>query len=226
MRDKKIISRMKKILSQNPKNKPSVFLEDIKLANEELLFFHRHYGGNQQWYDEKAKIEKGCGPVVAANISYYLAKKDKGKYEKLFTPQDLSQQEFTMHMESLYHHMEPGAFGMTSLFDFSSKMESYALSRNVSLSRVSNKSKFTLDNTTMYIKEGLLNNCPVATLNLLWPKTGYPYAWHWMTITGYSRDTVDNRWITVSTWGERRMINYRAYFQAMFWFGGGLMYFN
>lgn len=72
----------------------------------------------------------------------------------------------------------------------------------------------------------LLSNCPVATLNLLWPKTGYPYAWHWMTITGYSRDTFDNRWITVSTWGEKRIINYRAYFQAMFWFGGVLMYFN
>lgn len=57
--------------------------------------------------------------------------------------------------------------------------------------------------------------------------TGYGYAWHWMTITKYFRDSADNRWIAVSSWGARYSINYRTHFDAMTnWLGGGLMYFN
>ncbi|OZQ66875.1 hypothetical protein [Paenibacillus sp.] len=57
----------------------------------------------------------------------------------------------------------------------------------------------------------------------------HEYEWHWMTITKYYRDTTDSRWIAVSTWGQRRSINYRTHFDAIAGnrtLGGGFMYFK
>ncbi|WP_438349455.1 hypothetical protein ACP8HI_01850 [Paenibacillus sp. FA6] len=90
-------------------------------------------------------------------------------------------------------------------------VERYAADKKVELSRVANSESFTLENTANYVKAGLAINSPVATLNLSkW--SNYKYEWHWMTITGYYRDSTDSRWIAVSTWGQRRSINYRAHF--------------
>ncbi|NEU61062.1 hypothetical protein [Paenibacillus sp. ALJ109b] len=78
------------------------------------------------------------------------------------------------------------------------------------------------------IKAGLSLNSPVATLNLS-KFDDYEYEWHWMTITKYYRDTTDSRWIAVSTWGQRRSINYRTHFDAIAGnrtLGGGFMYFK
>ncbi|MDK8182477.1 hypothetical protein [Paenibacillus sp. UMB4589-SE434] len=49
-----------------------------------------------------------------------------------------------------------------------------------------------------------------------------------MTITKYYRDANDNRWIAVSTWGQRRSIDYWVHFDAMQngWLQGGVMYFK
>ena len=98
---------------------------------------------------------------------------------------------------------------------------------NGNTSCVTNSSSFTLDNVANYIKAGLNINSPVATLNTKkW--SDYEYEWHWMTITKYYRDGNDNRWIAVSTWGQRRSIDYRVHFDAMkygYWMGG-VMYFN
>ena len=118
-------------------------------------------------------------------------------------------------MDTLYTHINPGVFGATSLTDWTSKVESYATSKGVTLNRVTSSASFTLDNTATYIKDDLNADSPVATLNLQPPYTGYDYAWHWMTITKYFRDAADNRWIAVSSWGARYSINYRTHFNVM-----------
>jgi hypothetical protein len=208
--------------------------EDVKLVNEAKGKFVPvnengtiRYGGDQKWYADSTKRERGCGPTAAANITYYLAKKNSTKYGKLYPQSTINKSDFLTHMNTLYTHINPGVFGETSLSDWTSKVESYAKSKGVTLTRVTSNASFTLDNTATYIKNGLNADSPVATLNLQPPYTGYGYAWHWMTITKYFRDTADNRWIAVSSWGERYSINYRTHFDAMKnWLGGGLMYFN
>lgn len=128
----------------------------------------------------------------------------------------------------MYSYISPGPFGETSVSSFASNVENYAAAKNVTLNRVTSNASFTLDNTADYVKAGLTIDSPVATLNLS-KFSGYQYEWHWMTITKYYRDTNDNRWIAVSTWSQRRSINYRTHFDAITSFlslGGGFMYFK
>ncbi|WP_270166882.1 hypothetical protein [Paenibacillus sp. SYP-B4298] len=188
------------------------------------------YGGNQMWWpDGGQKENRGCGPVAAANITAYLAKvTNPSKYGKLYTKSITNYTDFLGHMDTMYSYISPGPFGETSVSSFSSAVEKYAKDKNVTLNRVTSNASFTLDNTAAYVKAGLALNSPVATLNLS-KFSNYQYEWHWMTITKYYRDTNDNRWIAVSTWGQRRSINYRTHFNAIdsfFSLGGGFMYFK
>lgn len=186
------------------------------------------YGGDQGWYDTTTKQDRGCGPVAGANITNYLAKiKDSTKYGKLYVGNTNSKTDFVAHMNTLYTYVDPGMFGETSVSDFTSDVVRFAKDRGVTLSGVYSSASFTLDNVANYIKAGLSINSPVATLNTKkW--SDYEYEWHWMTITKYYRDVNDNRWIAVSTWGQRRSIDYRVHFDAMAngWVQGGVMYFQ
>ncbi|WP_216671571.1 hypothetical protein [Saccharibacillus qingshengii] len=189
------------------------------------------YGGDQEWWKpiNPTKYDRGCGPVAAANLTTYLAKiTNPSAYRNLYSGVATSKNDFMAHMDVMYSYIDPGAFGETSVPDFASSIEKYAKDKNVKLSGVRDNSAFTLDNTAAYIKKGLSLNSPVATLNLS-KFTDYIYEWHWMTITKYYRDINDNRWIAVSTWGDRRSINYRTHFEAITRlqsFGGGFMYFK
>lgn len=96
------------------------------------------------------------------------------------------------------------------------------------MSAVISNASFTLDNTADYVKAGLKIDSPVATLNLS-KFSSYEYEWDWMTITKYYREMSDKRWIAVSTWGDRRSINYRTHIDAITSFlslGGGFRYFK
>ena len=209
--------------------------EDVRLVNEAQGKFvpvvktstSSYYGGDQGWWSstDPSKVNNGCGPTAAANVTCYLARKSSTKYGKLYTPSSMSKTDFLKHMTTSYNYIKPGSWGATSLSDWTSKVEKYASGKGVSLTRVTSSAPCTLDNTATYIKNGLKSDCPVATLNLKFPNTGYDFAWHWMTITKYFRDTADNRWIAVSSWGSRYSINYRTHFDAMKK-GGGLMYFK
>ncbi|MFS1512735.1 hypothetical protein VQL36_09895 [Chengkuizengella sp. SCS-71B] len=191
------------------------------------------YGGNQVWWKDGGKSIKsilGCGPVAAANITNYLAKiTNPMKYGKLYSGETSNYHDFMKHMDILYDYIAPKAYGAVSVSEFVANLEEYAIGQGVSLDAVWKDTSFTIESIAEYIKEGLNMNSPVATLNLSIPKiTGYPYQWHWMTITKYWNKN-DDRWIVVSTWGQRRSINFYKHLDAITSFlsvGGGFIYFK
>ncbi|NDI35443.1 hypothetical protein [Chengkuizengella sediminis] len=191
------------------------------------------YGGNQVWWKDGGKSIKsllGCGPVAAANITNYLAKiTNPIKYGELYSGETSNYHDFMNHMDNLYDYITPKAYGAVSVSEFVANLKEYAKDQGVSLHAVWKDTSFSIESTAEYIKEGLNINSPVATLNLSIPKiTGYPYQWHWMTITKYWNKNND-RWIVVSTWGQRRSINYYEHLGAITSFlsvGGGFMYFK
>ena len=69
----------------------------------------------------------------------------------------------------------------------------------------------SLNGQANYIKSGLKKNSPVAYMQL-WNRKLPDIDQHWMTITKYYRgaldDTEQQRWVALSTWGERRSINF------------------
>ena len=85
--------------------------------------------------------------------------------------------------------------------------------------------RLIVDGVANFIKYGLIDDTPVACLNRELP-VWYDYAWHWMSITKYFEDVNDNRWIAVSTWGERRSIDFSYYYNSTLASGGGFVYFN
>ncbi|MDP5274258.1 hypothetical protein [Chengkuizengella axinellae] len=191
------------------------------------------YGGNQTWWKDEGKSIKsirGCGPVAAANLTYYLSIiTNPTQYGELYADETSNYHEFMKHMDVLYEYIAPRTYGAVSVSEFVANVEQYASDRGVSLHAVWREASFTVESTAEYIKEGLNLNSPIATLNLSIPKiTGYPYQWHWMTITKYWNKNED-KWIVVSTWGQRRIINYNQHLDAITSFlsvGGGFMYFK
>lgn len=232
---KQIQKTTKKLIDVNTNviSLATIIPEDVRLVNEAEGSFvpvndngKIRYGGNQNWWSG-TKASRGCGPTAAANITCYLArKKSTTKYVKLYSQASMNKSDFLKHMDALYSYIDPGILGAFYLPDWASNVERYAKDKGVTLSRVTSSASFTLDNTATYIKNGLNADSPVATLDLQWPNTGYAYAWHWMTITKYYRDSLDNRWIAVSTWGGRVSINYKTHFNSINSWDGGFMYFK
>jgi len=207
--------------------------EEVKLVNESTFVnvyyiddnftLWNFYGGNQEWYADVSEKNNGCGPVAAANITAYLAQKDSSKYGNLYNLPSTAKHHFLKHMYDLYDALDPGIFGVYSLIDFKTRVESFALTRGVSLSDNYIFCNDLLYNVSEFIKYGLSQDCPVACLNL---QITYLYGYHWMTITKYFRDAVtDDRWIAVSTWGERRSINFKEYYDSAHTWGGGFVFF-
>ncbi|MBU3170569.1 hypothetical protein [Clostridium estertheticum] len=184
-------------------------LEDIKFNISDLE--NSYYGGSQYWFPKKLNKLSGCGPVVAANITAYLAQIFPDKYSALYPYKGIvNKNDFILHMIEIRKYVKPGIFGLTSVQQFSDNVLDFAKKRNVSLtSHILDYSANSIDEAVTFILEALSQRLPVALLVLKHPvKEFKEYAWHWMTITGLDLNLKDNiYYISVSTYGEHREIN-------------------
>lgn len=222
-------------LQQTGSVRVAVAVEDVRLMREApgqfvpiasvpSPFPSTAYGGNQMWWpDNSDKENKGCGPVSAANITQYLASKDSTEYGKLYPYTSTSYTNFMQHMDVMYT-LIAGLLGEPSLSDYRNKILSYATSKGVTLTGVTKDNSGDRDVYATFVKAGLSLDTPVVCLNM--QLLGYEYGPHWMTISKYFRDSVDNRWIAVSTWGERESVNFDTWQYSTSQYGGGMEYFK
>ena len=204
--------------------------EDVRLINEASFIpitngTQTYYGGDQNWYSTSSKQNNGCGPTAAANITSYLDRKSSASYGNLYSPSGITKSEFLTHMDALYTALDPSFIGEFTLTGFRNDVKTFASGRGVTLTDSYNDCSGTIDGVANFIKYGLIDDTPVACLNRELPGW-YDYAWHWMSITKYFKDVNDNRWIAVSTWGERRSIDFSYYYNSTLASGGGFVYFN
>jgi len=183
-----------------------------------------YYGGNQNWYGTSTKRNRGCGPVAAANITSYFARKTGTYYNNLYRPSSLTKSNFVKHMDDLYATIQPGVLG-TWWSRFNNGVENFTANRGAPLNRVIDNSSFTVGNTSNYIKAGLNRDSPVAILNMQ-PAGSYEYKAHWMVVTEFIVNSSGQRFIRVSTWGQYRLISYDTWFASTRIYGGGLVYFR
>ena len=104
-----------------------------------------------------------------------------------------------------------------------------ALLYGVSLSSSTKTSSSSKSTCASFIKSALRKDKPVGSLNLALPiGSGQEEAWHWVTITKYYQGSDDNRWIAVSSMGERRGIDWDAYYANIdsSILDGGFIYFE
>ncbi|MDX9872616.1 MAG: hypothetical protein RBT41_09380 [Clostridia bacterium] len=169
------------------------------------------FGGNQHWFPLETQSRSGCGPVVAAMITAYLALAFPNKYSALYPYHGrLNKEDFLAHMLEIRKYVIPGNRGLTSVRQFALQTTQFAYSREIHLMpRLLDDSAIGFDKAAAFISRALSQNLPVAVLILTHPSEELlEYTWHWMTVTGLKYDAASGSYtITVSTYGQRREIN-------------------
>jgi len=181
------------------------------------------------WYLDHEQYEgTGCGTIAAANIMAYLAIQQPNKYGPLcpyISSSMIEIEDYIRYMREVSWDITPSIFGIPLVSMLKNGIIDYAESMGVEMDNSSFRSyspnsgdEVYVEETATFVKEALTNNLPVAMLTY-WnehltfvtingaSQTGNT---HWMTITKYYRDAADNRYVAVSTWGERVSLNFRA----------------
>jgi hypothetical protein len=170
-----------------------------------------HYGGNQYWFPSKMHQLSGCGPVAAANITSYLSQTFPHRFANLYPYQGkFNKKDFVGHMIQIRKYVRPGMFGLTSAQQFSENVLSFSNTKGITLiPHILDENTAAMEDAIQFIVQALYQRLPVAILVLKHPvKELEEYAWHWMTITHLTLDpTNDKYYISVSTYGERRVID-------------------
>lgn len=178
------------------------------------------YGGKQAWYGNSVGADRGCGPVAASNILYYMSASSTN-YKKLYPYTSLTKTNFVNFMISIYKQISPAPFGETSYNSFASDVSKWADKQGVSLTvhkaKIEKNNKASVESSFI---DALKKDKPVALLN--WcldyrdPGTNKEkVGWHWVTVTKYFQSTNDTRWIGVSSWGRRLSLDWDAYYQSI-----------
>lgn len=176
---------------------------------------------------QEGKVMVG-GPVAASNILYYMSRTDS-KYKKLYPYSALSFVNFRAFMNIVYDYVKPAPFGEISLRSWADDVVRYASDNGVALTSNYWYCTPPKNQCESFIKRGLKLDRPVGSLNLAAQfGSGQVQAWHWVTITKYFQNAGDNRWIAVSTMGERRGLDWDAYYTNMTssLLDSGFAYFN
>lgn len=184
---------------------PRVRQENSRLSRQELDRFVPvrlsqgvSFGGSQRWFPQRLRRGNGCSVVAACNLLAYWG---------LGPPMPAEQEGFLTFQQQLYAAMPPGPLGAFRLQKWKRQVLAWAAARGAPLQAESCSLRRGKQACAAFLREQLALGRPVAALNLSLSRH-WQYAWHWMVVTGF---TEEGR-LVVSTWGERRMLDWDAYF--------------
>lgn len=182
-------------------------------------------GSDQEWFPTEQQRLTGCGPSAAANILFYIDRKENSGCCGRDRATLLS------FMEDAWKSVTPGKKGIPSTTLFMEKVEQYA-KRHGRIFRYSVLDIFPqqserphLDSVIEFIRHGLQADVPIAFLNLDHGAEEALESWHWVTITSISR-TKDGQAAQVSICDEGvpKQINLKLWLETTIQ-GGGFVYF-
>lgn len=202
---------------------PDVFKVLNQATNE------RHYGCDQEWYSTEWQRLSGCGPTVASNIIFYLTQKG----ESLKSGRDLVyKSECSLLMEEVWKHVTPSTDGIPATQILSEAMLTYIKSKGLdfecrTMDIPEDKGcRPKLPEILGFLETALLEDAPVAFLNLCNGEEKNLEQWHWVTII--SVEYADkNRQINVNILDEGmiKKIDLTLWYDTTT-LGGGFVYFT
>ncbi len=152
-------------------------------------------GGSQEWYTDQWRRMSGCGPTVAANIVWYLAR-SRPEFKSLCEVGDADQASFLRLMLEMFDYITPGPGGVNRTHIFTHGAVSYGDARGVSIlagtvevpgvPRCGAGSEQIRD----FIMDALGEDLPVAFLNLSNGSLTDLEGWHWVTIIGLEPESM------------------------------------
>lgn len=137
------------------------------------------YGFSQEWYKDAYQVLAGCGATVATTILIY--------YEQCKKFKKLEIEDVLPKMEELWNYLLPiKGKGLNSTKLFYDGIEKYFKDKNIDVKynyiNIDIKNKILLDKVVAYLENEILNNRPVAFLNLCNGQESTLDKWHWVTV--------------------------------------------
>jgi len=173
-----------------------------------------HYGCNQDWFSLKWHQMSGCGPTVATNLLIYRENSKR-----------LSINEAAQWMQLVRKTVTPTFKGVNHTDIFSNGLIQYGINQNqriepcvLELPMQDDRPSF--ENVVAFICEGLMQNAPVAFLNLHNGDIKALDAWHWTTIVAC--DSFENHTfiVTILDNGQLFEIDLHQWYQNTCRYGG------
>ena len=190
----------------------------------------------QDWLPTAWMRRAGCGPCTAANMLFYLSRKDPSLAGLCpFAPADaksLTFKQSVYFVREIWKHLTPGRKGVNTAQMFVNGALSYVRQAGM---RITAKDKDIPGVTARYepfaeyadfIQEGLDSDCPVAFLNLSNGAEKNLDGWHWVTVTGMRRAPDDTEvLLEIIDDTKKKTVNFKTWYDSTF-LGGALAYFR
>lgn len=188
-----------------------------------------YFGGSQEWYHTEWQRLSGCGPTTASNIIFYLnCIYHHFQLKKSFN----SKKNWLAFMEEIWNYVTPTERGIPSTKMFYEKVLGYAKAKEANLKVYfcdlpEDKSQCPeLSEVLSFLKSALLNDVPVAFLNLCNGDEKNLDKWHWVTIISLEyTENENNIFINILDGGIIKKIDLVLWYKTTTQ-GGGFVYFT
>lgn len=182
-------------------------------------------GSDQEWFPTEQQRLTGCGPSTAANILFYINRKENADCC------GSDRNDLLSFMEDAWESVTPGENGIPSTTLFLEKLKQYEKLHDrifhYSVLNVPSQQseRPSLDEVKTFIRQGLQSDVPIAFLNLDHGAEEVLESWHWVTIVGLTC-TEDDRMAQVSICDEGvlKHIDLKLWLETTVQ-GGGFVYF-
>lgn len=151
-------------------------------------------GPNQIWYSKRFQKMAGCGPTSFSNIVWYLSQ-TKEKYKSLCTYDGTTYEGFLKLMEDIWQYVTPGLMGVRNVKIFEEGVVKYGRDKGIPLScqtfEVPDQKylkETDIEDAFDFIEQALIEDLPVAFLNLSNGQLTNLESWHWVTIWKVDRE--------------------------------------
>ena len=164
------------------------------------------YGADQHWFKKKLSAISGCGPTTSSMALAYISQQSKTCRCIYPYSYPFKKDEFLMFMEDVRLQIKPNFGPMTDPDDFCRKCVDYAKYRGVKIGYEVMEKSLGADEVFDKICELLNDGIMPSLLILRNPhKEINEYTWHWMTVTGCIKDTME---IVIATFGKKHRMDF------------------
>lgn len=202
-------------------------LDLLKVVDENTL--KTYYGCNQEWYRTERRRLSGCGPSVAATIICYLNNK---RFSVGVEQRSNSKESCLSLMQEVWKYVTPATDGIPTTKMWLESVLSYTKAKGLNIKySICDLPKEAFIRPSVYqvisfIKEALLEDKPVAFLNLCNGKEANLDSWHWVTIISlnYKKDG-SGAFITILDRGKMKTVDLLLWYDTTT-LGGGFVSFS
>lgn len=195
----------------------------LTIKHPEYLHIHDgdniYMGAHQEWYEKMWQKRAGCGPTTASMVISYLFSKS---YEQSVY---IEKSDFLELMNEIWFFVTPGYRGVNSTSIFIRGCHEFAQKNNFDIEiqhlnvLPDKRLRPTKQEVSDFIAKSILNDSPVAFLNLHNGEEKNLDRWHWVLLVSFDPD--DGTALMYDQ-GESKYINVFLWLNTTV-FGGGLV---